>query len=91
VPIVFAILAGGAPFQLERLRSRGDRSEVPPNVYFDTASYGRHAVDLTVAAYGVQRLLFGSDAPVMDPGTTIEELGDLFETFAGENPARLFG
>jgi hypothetical protein len=28
---------------------------------------------------------------VMDPGTTIEELGDLFETFAGENPARLFG
>jgi predicted TIM-barrel fold metal-dependent hydrolase len=91
VPIVFAIMAGGAPFQLERLRSRGDRSEIPPNVYFDTASYGRLAVDLTVAAYGVERILFGSDAPVMDPGTTIEELGDLFETFAGENPARLFG
>jgi predicted TIM-barrel fold metal-dependent hydrolase len=90
VPIVFAIMAGGAPFQLERLRSRGDRSEVPPNVYFDTASYGRQAVDLTVAAYGVERILFGSDAPVMDPRTTIEALGSLFDTLAGENPARLF-
>ncbi len=90
VPIVFAIMAGGAPFQLERLRSRGDRSEVPPNVYFDTASYGRNAIDLTVAAYGVERILFGSDAPVMDPRTTIEALGNLFDTLAGENPARLF-
>ena len=90
VPIVFAIMAGGAPFQLERLRSRGDRSEVPPNVYFDTASYGRQAVDLTVAAYGVERILFGSDAPVMDPRTTIEALGNLFDTLASENPARLF-
>jgi len=90
VPIVFAIMAGGAPFQLERLRSRGDRSEVPPSVYFDTASYGRRAVDLTVAAYGVERILFGSDAPVMDPRTTIEALGSLFDTLAAENPARLF-
>jgi 6-methylsalicylate decarboxylase len=90
VPIVFAIMAGGAPFQLERLRSRGDRSEVPPNVYFDTASYGRHAVDLTVAACGLERILYGSDAPVMDPRTTIEALGSFFDTLAGENPARLF-
>ena len=90
VPIVFAIMAGGAPFQLERLRSRGDRSEVPPNIYFDTASYGRLAVDLAAAAGGVERILFGSDAPVMDPRTTIEALGSLFDTLAGENPARLF-
>jgi predicted TIM-barrel fold metal-dependent hydrolase len=90
VPIVFAIMAGGAPFQLERLRSRGDRSEVPPNVYFDTASYGRQAVDLTVAAYGAECILFGSDAPVMDPRTMIEALGSLFDTVADKNPARLF-
>jgi 6-methylsalicylate decarboxylase len=90
VPIVFAIMAGGAPFQLERLRFRGERSEVPPNVYFDTASYGRLAVDLAAAACGVERILFGSDAPVMDPRTTIEALGSLFDTLAGENPARLF-
>jgi predicted TIM-barrel fold metal-dependent hydrolase len=90
VPIVFAIMAGGAPFQLERLRSRGDRAEVPPNVYFDTASYGRHAVDLVVEACGVERILYGSDAPVMDPRTTIKALGNLFDTLAGENPARVF-
>jgi 6-methylsalicylate decarboxylase len=90
VPIVFAIMAGGAPFQLERLRSRGDRAEVPSDVYFDTASYGRHAVDLTVGTCGVERVLFGSDAPVMDPRTTIDALGDIFETLADENPARLF-
>jgi 6-methylsalicylate decarboxylase len=90
VPIVFAIMAGGAPFQLERLRSRGNQAEVPPNVYFDTASYGRHAVDLAAAASGVERILFGSDAPVMDPRTTIDAIGDLFDTLAGENPGRLF-
>jgi predicted TIM-barrel fold metal-dependent hydrolase len=90
VPIVFAIMAGGAPFQLERLGSRGDRAEVPPNVYFDTASYGRNAVDLAVAACGLERILYGSDAPVMDPRTTIDALGSLFDTLAGENPARLF-
>jgi hypothetical protein len=27
---------------------------------------------------------------VMDPGTTIEALGSLFDTLAAENPARLF-
>jgi predicted TIM-barrel fold metal-dependent hydrolase len=91
VPIVFAIMAGGAPFQLERLRSREDRAEVPPNVYFDTASYGRHAAEFAVQVGGADRVLYGSDAPVMDPRTTIEALGSLFETFAGENPARLFG
>jgi 6-methylsalicylate decarboxylase len=90
VPIVFAIMAGGAPFQLERLSSRGDRAEVLSRAYFDTASYGRRAVDLTVAAFGVERILFGSDAPVMEPRTTIEALGDIFDTLAGENPARLF-
>jgi len=90
LPIVFAIMGGGAPFQLERLRSRGDRADVPPNVYFDTASYGRRAVDLAVAACGVERILYGSDAPVMDPRTTIDALGSLFDTLAAENPARLF-
>jgi predicted TIM-barrel fold metal-dependent hydrolase len=90
VPVVFAIMAGGGPFQLERLRSRGDQADVPSNVYFDTASYGRQAVDLAVAACGVDRVLYGSDAPVMDPRTTIEALGEVFDTLATENPGRLF-
>ena len=90
VPVIFAILAGGAPFQLERLRQRGDASELPPNLYFDTASYGRHALDLAVAACGSERILYGSDTPVMDPGPTREAIGDWFDRFAEENPASLF-
>jgi predicted TIM-barrel fold metal-dependent hydrolase len=89
VPVIFAIMAGGAPFQLERFRSRGETADVPPNVYFDTASYGRRVVDLTIEGCGADRVVFGSDAPVMDPGATIEALGDRFET-AAANSAALF-
>jgi predicted TIM-barrel fold metal-dependent hydrolase len=89
VPVVFAIMAGGAPFQLERLGSRGDRADVPPNVYFDTASYGRRVVDLTLLGCGPDRVVFGSDAPVMDPRSTIAALEDQFEQLA-ENSAALF-
>ena len=48
VTVVFAILAGGAPIQLERLASRGVdvRSSLHRNVFFDTASYGRRALEL---------------------------------------------
>jgi predicted TIM-barrel fold metal-dependent hydrolase len=89
VPVVFAIMAGGAPFQLERLQSRGDRADVPVNVYFDTASYGQRAFDMASAVCGSDRVLFGSDAPVMDPGTTIGSLGAHFGEAAG-NASRLF-
>jgi predicted TIM-barrel fold metal-dependent hydrolase len=87
--VVFAIMAGGAPFQLERFASRGASTEPPPNVYFDTASYGRRAVELTIDGGGVDRIVFGSDAPVMDPGATIDALGDRFER-AAANAAALF-
>jgi predicted TIM-barrel fold metal-dependent hydrolase len=90
-PVIFAILAGGAPFQLERLQQRGGVEELPSNLYFDTASYGRHALDLVVAACGSERILYGSDTPVMDPRRTREAIGDWFDRFAEENPARLFG
>jgi predicted TIM-barrel fold metal-dependent hydrolase len=89
IPVIFAIMAGGAPFQLERLGSRGDRADVPPNVYFDTASYGRRVVDLTVLGCGPERVVFGSDAPVMDPRSTIDAVGDRFDTLA-ENSGALF-
>ena len=89
VPAIFAIMAGGAPFQLERFHSRGDTAAVPPNVYFDTASYGRRVVDLTIEGCGPDRIVFGSDAPVMDPGATIAALGNRFED-AAANSAALF-
>jgi hypothetical protein len=78
--VLFAILAGGAPFQLERLRSRGVDTQTLTRIptYFDTSSYGRLALELCLAIYGVDRLVHGSDFPLIDPGTTmsaIEALG----------------
>jgi hypothetical protein len=96
VRVVFAILAGGAPFQLERLASRGvdSRAVVRPNVFFDTASYGPRALELTLATYGVAQLVYGSDVPVIDSGPTLRSVRGFGEAVAeavcGENPAGLF-
>jgi hypothetical protein len=55
LPVVFAILAGGGPFQLERLSSRGMeiQADLHSNLYFDTASYGRQALEVCLSAVGV--------------------------------------
>lgn len=96
LPVVFAILGGGAPVQLERLRSRGVdvHTVLNPSVYFETASYGRRALALCLETYGVTQLLYGSDVPVVDPGPTLralEELGDrVRQSVRVENPTRLF-
>ena len=93
VPVVFALLAGGAPFQLERLASRGVAPAVSENVYLDTASYGRRALELCIASLGPRRLVYGSDTPVIDSAPTLRalrDLGDAVATAACEgNPARL--
>jgi hypothetical protein len=64
--VVFALLAGGAAFQLERFARRGLDADTAfvPNVWFETSSYGEGALDLTARTFGADRLLFGSDAPV---------------------------
>jgi predicted TIM-barrel fold metal-dependent hydrolase len=80
LPVVFAILAGGAPFQIERLQSRGvdtRRATGAANVYFDTASYGRLALELCLATFGVTRLVYGSDAPVLDPAVSLSTINAL--------------
>jgi len=93
--VVFAILAGGGPFQLERLISRGvpGRELLHENVYFETASYGRRALDLCLATFGVRQLLFGSDAPVIDPKPTLDAVrgfGDaVADALCNQNPTRL--
>ena len=86
VDVVFAILAGGAPIQLERLASRGVdvRSALHRNVFFDTASYGRRALELCIETFGVEQLVFGSDAPVVDPAHAVRAL-----TGFGESVERL--
>ncbi len=82
VNVVFAILAGGAPVQLERLASRGVdvRTVLFPNVYFDTSSYGRRALEVCIETFGVEQLVHGSDAPVIDPSATLGAIRDFGES-----------
>jgi hypothetical protein len=93
--VVFAILAGGAPVQLERLKSRGFdvRRALRPNLYLDTASYGRRALELCLATYGGSALVFGSDSPVIDARPTLEAVRGfgqaVEETICGNNPGGL--
>lgn len=93
--VVFAILAGGGPFQLERLSSRGvpGRELLHENVYFETASYGRRALDLCLSTFGVGQLCFGSDTPVIDPQPTLDAIrgfGDaVTDALCNVNPSRL--
>jgi predicted TIM-barrel fold metal-dependent hydrolase len=93
--VVFAILAGGAPIQLERMAARGidERSAMLPNIWFDTATYGRRALDLAMSTYGVEPMLFGSDMPVVDPAPALDVIrsfGDaVTDTVLVANPTRL--
>ena len=93
--VVFALLAGGGPFQLERLRSHGVSGRDLPrdNVFFETASYGRRALDLCLATFGVDQLLYGSDTPVIDPEPTLAAVrgfGDaVTDALCTQNPTRL--
>jgi hypothetical protein len=82
--VVFALLAGGAPFQLERLVRRGldPRAPFAPNMWFETSSYGERALELTLQTFGAGRLVFGSDAPVdgIEEGLrTLRRFGDALE------------
>jgi hypothetical protein len=93
--VVFAILAGGAPIQLERMAARGieERSAMLPHIWFDTATYGRRALDLAMSTFGVEPMLFGSDVPVVDPATALDVLrsfGDaVTDAVLSANPAEL--
>lgn len=95
VNVVFAILAGGGPFQLERLASRGVdvRSGLHENVFFETASYGRRAIELCIETFGVHQLVYGSDLPVIDPAPTLQAIrgfGDsVVKLVTADNPSRL--
>jgi predicted TIM-barrel fold metal-dependent hydrolase len=79
VTVVFAILAGGGPIQLERLGSRGvdPASALLANVFFDTASYGPRALRLCVEAVGAAQLVFGTDVPVVDASQAAAALAAL--------------
>ena len=67
--VVFAMLAGLAPLHSERLAARGGPADAVHDALtaFDTSSYGPRAVDAMVRVVGVDRLLYGSDRPVIAP------------------------
>jgi predicted TIM-barrel fold metal-dependent hydrolase len=93
--VVFAIFAGGAPIQLERMAARGldERRSMLPHVWLDTATYGRRALELGMSAFGVERLLFGSDMPVVDAHRGVDAVrsfGDaVTDAVLSANPDRL--
>ena len=93
--VVFAMLAGGAPFQLERLRSRGvsGRDVLHDTIFFEMSSYGNRALELCLATFGVSQLVFGTDVPVLDPEPALDAVrgfGDaVTDALCNQNPARL--
>jgi 6-methylsalicylate decarboxylase len=95
VTVVFAILAGGAPVQLERLGCRADApvEAAHGNVFLEISSYGQRAIRLCAEAHGAGQLVFGSDAPVVDPGVAARSLAgcgaELERLAREETPARL--
>lgn len=93
--VLFAMLAGGGPFQLERLARRGIdvRSALDPSTYFDVSTHGRRAIELCIETFGVGQLVYGSDTPVVDPRPTLAAVrgfGDaVTHVLQSDTPSRL--
>lgn len=93
--VVFALLAGGAPFQIERLVRRGldPRAPFAANTWFETSSYGSRALEMTLQTFGASRLVFGSDAPMDQMTTGLDALHPfgpaLKEQLVSSNPVAL--
>jgi 6-methylsalicylate decarboxylase len=95
VRVLFAMLGGGGPFQLERLARRGIdvRSVLDPNTFFEVSTHGRRAIELCIETFGVGQLAYGSDTPVVDPRPTLDAVrgfGDaVTHVLQTDTPARL--
>ena len=93
--VLFAMLAGGGPFQLERLARRGIdvRSALDPNTFFEVSTHGRRAIELCVETFGVAQLAYGSDTPVVDSRPTLDAVrgfGDaVTHVLQSDTPTRL--
>jgi predicted TIM-barrel fold metal-dependent hydrolase len=93
--IVFSILAGGAPFQLERMQARGFdiKNALHPTIYLETSSYGRRSLELCLATLGARQIVFGSDAPVIDSTLTLSHVRSFgqaaLQALCHDNPANL--
>jgi 6-methylsalicylate decarboxylase len=92
--VVFAIMAGGAPFLEGRWRTfAGSRGAIDQNVFLDTASCRRLELELAMATYGIEQVVLGTDVPVIDPEPLHEALHGLgpaaVEAVSEHNPARV--
>jgi 6-methylsalicylate decarboxylase len=92
--VCFAIMAGAAPFLEERWRVfSGETRTIDRNLFLDTASCGRLALECAMATYGVEQIVFGTDIPVISPEpvtTALTGLGPAaFEAVTERNPLRL--
>lgn len=83
--VIFSMLAGLAPLHAERLLSRGGPAmrESDPLLFYDTSSYGPHAVGLLEHLVGPGQLVYGSDRPVVDPNGHHARGGFDWESMAG--------
>jgi hypothetical protein len=88
--VLFAMLAGLAPLQLERLAARGGPAAraVDPLVFYDTSSYGPRAIDATIRTVGAEQLVHGSDRPVVAAVVPSADTA-LGHALLRVNPARL--
>jgi predicted TIM-barrel fold metal-dependent hydrolase len=69
--VLFAMLAGLAPLQAERLAARGAdtlarRAVTDDLVWYETSSYGEVALSAVAEMVGPDRLVHGSDRPVVE-------------------------
>jgi 6-methylsalicylate decarboxylase len=86
--VCFAMLAGLAPLQRERLIARGGPAVSDPDAFLDVSSYGARTIDAVLREVGVDRLVEGSDRPYAAPSELA--LGDAVRTALRErNTARL--
>lgn len=67
--VLFAMVAGGAPLQVERLTARGGPGGAvrDPLVFYDTSSYGPQLLRAAIRIVGAGQLVHGSDRPVLEP------------------------
>jgi hypothetical protein len=86
VAVVFALLAGLAPLQIERLGARGGPAEQARDerFFYDVSSYGPMAIEAVARVVGVRQLVYGSDRPMAEPGAATWHT-----RIAAENSARL--
>jgi 6-methylsalicylate decarboxylase len=87
--VLFAMLAGGAPLQLERYAARGGAAVQPdPMLFYDTSSYGPRMLEAMIGAVGSGQLVYGSDRPVVNARAPRPD-APLGQALLSANPDRL--